>query len=113
MVFVGRRSDYDIKSLVMQIFFSDLKDTDIPVSFSIASTDRAGLTWAEERAAEGVDVVRQERGGSAKLKKCQHLQKKHSWCGELEDGGSCDHIDRSTRQESGDCVNGEHCERRD
>ena len=62
-------------------FFSDLKDTDIPVSFSIASTDRAGLTRAEERAAEGVDVVRQERGGSAKLKKCQHLQKKHSWCG--------------------------------
>ena len=64
-------------SLWLCKFFSDLKDTDIPVCFSIASTDRAGLTWAEERAAEGVDVVRQERGGSAKLKKCQHLQKKH------------------------------------
>ena len=100
-------------SLWLCNFFSDLKDTDIPVCFSIASTDRAGLAWAEERAAEGVDVVRQERGGSAKLQKWQHLQKKHSWCGELEDGGSCDHIDRSTRQESGDCVNGEHCERRD
>ena len=100
-------------SLWLCKFFSDLKDTDIPVSFSIASTDRAGLTWAEERAAEGVDVVRQERGGSAKLQKCQHLQKKHFWCGDLKDGGSCDHIDRSARLESGDCVNGEHCERRD
>ena len=82
-----------------------LQDADIPVSLSITSTDRAALTRAEDRAAEGVEGSRQEGGRNTAWQQHQRWKQQQHFVKQKEREGWQQHIGRSGQTNSGRCVN--------